>query len=638
MSKPSMKVEVIVFLFAAGIGGFGSHLIAKKKPLPAPSETIATESLVSSRPLTTGDYRTLAGAAEFYEWLGSASAPELEQVLLGLIKEPGEYQAKKWQHIDTLLRKLASIDPARALDLINMHWIDRHGSLREKRRIVIGIWARKDVVAAVDRALAIDPEGEILPLFEPLPTEQAEQLYELLTERGLNRSSYFGNLMSFMASDENVSPALAVDRVLTNTSGLWAGSDYSLGVALERWYNEDSAASMAWLDGLTSPKTKERALSALAETRLQADGLIEIEGLWPQLSPQGKQQLLRNLGRAVQGQDIEQVLNWLDDNVVSPTVYGVAIASLASSGLSSNPEAISRIIERAGAPTPQLTRAVQSAVKSWAGRDPDAAIAFMESVTDTKIRNAAIAGVAQQNIWSDPLEAVRLIGELDFSAGHESVPEMQNIASHLAVSLGRKGMKLDEILELYPESLGGEVAARYAAAFATQTPEKVLSLIEETPLDYNYRYTFRNALETWLAKDPAATMDWLTGLDEGSLRKLAVETVVKAYANEKFETAIQWLESLPPGDSKKAGELELFQFIAANDPGRGLDLAQQLSDSSRRDEFSGQALGAIAARDPDGASRLLGNATLSDEARQNIARHIEELELLRDSLLPEGSQ
>lgn len=641
-----MRRETLTFVIAGAAGWLGSGLFfVKSDGTAAPNSKPFSVLDGMQRVGADGETRAVVlgkhdfqGEAAFLEALAGASPSQIENWLLALMRDTGTSETERSERSERLLRRFAELDPERALDFLNEHWGDRHGSLRAGRRLVIGVWARTDVRAAVDKALAIDPEGEILPLFDlALPPEKAEELYHLLRERGYDKRQpgYFGNLLSYMARAEGADFTLIARRALEQSAPDRFYSDTMVENVFLTWSRKDPDAALAWIDGLEQNADKDRATLALAKAWSRQEPIAALDAIWDRLRPQDQLSLANNLGaRDASEADIDRILGWFNEHVASPQAYGAVLASFAREiGRSENPEAIAGVVARAGTSTTQLTSATYESVRKWSIKDPESARKWMISLEDKDLRNAAVNGLAHGELQGrdDPVQAAEWLGQLDLPEDHDSIPQLSTVIQNTVAALGGQDLDVEALLAHFPEAMREHAASDYAATFADGSPEKVLRFIEDQSLNEgSFRHAMGVAIRSWLGQDPPAVLEWVENLDGEHLQEATGE-VAKVWAQDDPDRAIAWLSSRPDDAGKESAAVELARQLAENDAARSFELAQRLTDSTERDRISTEAIKTLAGRDLDQAARLLEDAVLSTETRRELEDRLAEIEVLREA-------
>lgn len=642
-----MRREILAFVIAGAAGWLCSGLYFVKTDGTASPNTKSFSVLDGARRAgVDGKTRALVvgkhdfhGDAHFLEALAGASPSEIENWLLALIQDTDPSKTGRSERGELLLRRFAELDPQRALVFLNEHWVGRHGSLRDRRRLVIGVWARTDVRAAVDEALAIDPKGEILPLFDlALPPEKAEELYHLLRERGYDKRQprYFGNLLSFMARVEGGDLPMVASRALEHSKAERFYDRQVMENVFITWSQKDPGAALAWIDGLEQTADKERATLAFAKAWTKKEPVVALNTVWNQLTPKDQVSLAGNLGsREATAEDVDRVLGWFDEHVASPQAYGAVLVSFAMSiGRSENPEAIAELVERAGTSTGPRTKAMFESVSEWSNKDPQGARNFMESLEDVALRNAAVTGLAYAQLRgrNDPAEIAQLLRQLDLPEDHDSSWQLSNVVQNTVAALARQGLEPEAVLAHFPEELRESAARDYATALADESPEKALAFIEvKSPKEASFRRAMGVAIRSWLGQDTEAVLDWVENLDGEHLEQ-ATSEVAKAWAQDDPDRAIAWLNSRPDGADKQSAAVELAQELVRSDAARGFELAQSLTKTNERDRFSADAITTLAGRDVDQAARLLEDAVLSTKTRTRLEDHLAEIEALREAV------
>jgi len=259
-------------------------------------------------------------------------------------------------------------------------------------------------------------------------------------------------------------------------------------------------------------------------------------------------------------------------------------------------------------------RALERIAAIWAQRDPSAALAELDVVTDERLRNAFRAAVLREWAREDTLAMVAYLGE------HSDLSQ-QTVSGRTA---------FDEILDVDAEAL--------------------LELADGLPA--SIRAGAKRAALTYLAeRDPGRALDYVPSLEPGAYRDVLLMSIARGYARNDPDAAFAWARSLDSsgvadrvlwvvaetdpqravgmafGAGSPGEQLQAIEALLAGgtvNPGTFADRIFALPDSSVRDRAVLTVAANWISRDPDAALEwLLGNAArINANTFGELAQHV----------------
>jgi len=215
---------------------------------------------------------------------------------------------------------------------------------------------------------------------------------------------------------------------------------------------------------------------------------------------------------------------------------------------------------------------LESIGKSWAASDLKAALAWANQQTDSKIKNAILEGVIPSWAKTD------LQGALAYA---QSLPPGDSQDSTIS--------------KVFQNAAQGDQGA--------------LAMMQSLPEGRTKDLAAKGISEFMSFKDQQAAFDMASGIRDLNLRNRAQEEVTKYldfWSRENPAAALQWMQSLPVGDTKDMVSASISRTMAKNnDPQAAFDMAKGIGDSGLRSLTQGIVVGVWFEKDPAAASQWM---------------------------------
>lgn len=222
----------------------------------------------------------------------------------------------------------------------------------------------------------------------------------------------------------------------------------------------------------------------------------------------------------------------------------------------------------------------------WANREPDAALSWVQGITDDKLRQTAIQSLSSALSMTFPEKAGDLIAsELGKKKG---VEEVQTLLHSFLYSWNVKDpAAAGKWVATLPRDYRETAMATNRSVLAQANPTAYLQALEETKtIAPNEVYTFSSSLAALARSDPSKIAEWI-GQNQEWLPKQTLATAISDVTLNHPALAPQLLPMLTKGTATnraytKAGEhwadkdvAAAAQFLAALPPGEERDAFQQ---------------------------------------------------------------
>ncbi|MDB6077421.1 MAG: hypothetical protein JWO82_1168 [Akkermansiaceae bacterium] len=256
-----------------------------------------------------------------------------------------------------------------------------------------------------------------------------------------------------------------------------------------------------------------------------------------------------------------------------------AIARLMESQPTQMMAAIDRMADRS-----EALRLATLCTRAVAGPDFDLLVAWARRQKDPKLTAAIFAELLPR--WSREDLAGCLAFAHDLLGGDED--SMKAKDSLLRALPGGLGV---EMLSRLPAEQQAQLLKQRPGRWATTNPEGAFDLIVKLPATATRREALTGLVEKWAGdsdvyhvNDPVAALNRVQQISDASLRGEGLRAAAAAWCRTNPPRAARWTEDLPAGPDKDAAIQGLVQFFAAKDSNRALAWAQEIGDSTLREE------------------------------------------------------
>ncbi len=220
-----------------------------------------------------------------------------------------------------------------------------------------------------------------------------------------------------------------------------------------------------------------------------------------------------------------------------------------------------------GANTPKQDMAASLA--GWASADPQAALAWFESVdiaNDPKL--SALGGDGDRNV--DGVRANLLIGMVFGLSDHDPYAAAAYVSGLAAEGNGKATWMMGMIADKVLKADGPEGASTWAAnlpagparagaltkvaeIYAREDPVSAVAWLESIPATEDTSQSYRRTFSTWAGEDPVEAGEYLGQMVPSADRDAAISGYAPRVAREDFAAAIDWANAVAdPGMQQRA--------------------------------------------------------------------------------------
>jgi len=139
--------------------------------------------------------------------------------------------------------------------------------------------------------------------------------------------------------------------------------------------------------------------------------------------------------------------------------------------------------------------------------------------------------------------------------------------------------------------------------FSARDPAVAVQLAQQMAPGNDQTSLLQSVACNWVASDPNAALDWISGVNDPSLREKLVVSAAQAYALTDPALASAWLASMVKSDELlQNAALNIAQTWAAKDPAAAASWASQFPDGDTKTAAQNIVVNYWQQTDPDSAS------------------------------------
>lgn len=265
---------------------------------------------------------------------------------------------------------------------------------------------------------------------------------------------------------------------------------------------------------------------------------------------------------------------WADGNLSGP-LKEQAFTDVLTGWTRKAPAAAAQWLASAGVKSQPLVSAV---ARTWAEQDPQAAVAWAESLPDKSAQQSTIVATAGPWLTEHPQEAAEHftpeVSKADGGILATVIADIWGTTDPAATSVW--------ISQLPPGPGKDEAAATLATVWAASDIHAAVNWCDAITDAGVRKQVITHIATTWGAIEPDSALEWLSSLPSS----LASDGVVGAYNSWAATDATglrDWLDASPPAPEMDVARTALAEVLAATDILSSMDIAFQLFSPDNRD-------------------------------------------------------
>jgi hypothetical protein len=417
---------------------------------------------------------------------------------------------------------------------------------RSLSAIVIQDYARQNPQAALD-ALRSLPAGQLSDLYPAVFRVWAEE-----------------NPSAAAAGVSSLPPSYNLSRAQFAIAGAWAA--------------QDPDAALAWVKTLPAGPTQNNAMKSVLQTMSAVDPASAASYAINLPADSSRDNLLSNIAYSWAQQDPAGLLTWADDNLTGTAFDTAAITALQQMS-NTNPEAAATTLAQLSDPN-VVNKAIPALATNWAKQDPQAAMAWAQSLSPDfgSLRNSAIANAFNAWATADPAASGSYIQQN--LAGD---PAFGKLAAQVVDSWGNTDPQaaLRWAQQLPAGTAQGNAINEAITQLAKVDPQTAWQ--DASQLSGSGAVSAQvNVLSAWAAQQPAQAAAALQGLPPGGTANTATANVAKSWLAQDPQAASQWIDTLPSGPARDSAVTQIISTVGSNDPAAAFNWAVTIGDATVR--------------------------------------------------------
>jgi hypothetical protein len=218
---------------------------------------------------------------------------------------------------------------------------------------------------------------------------------------------------------------------------------------------------------------------------------------------------------------------------------------------------------------------VETVLRQWAIHAPQAAADAAEQLAEDAGRGDALKTVAEQWAHTDPEAALAWASGLS-----------------------------DEVKD--------SATARVIAGWAERDPQLAAEAVSELPAGDDRDQAMRVSAAKWSERSPRTAAEWVLSQPDNEAQRRAVRDVVRNWTQKDEAAASQWLVEQAPGPAKDSGIVALSNAVISDDPEASAIWANTIGDPTLRKVQVQAVVRKWAAEDRDAAMNWLRGANVSE--------------------------
>ena len=404
------------------------------------------------------------------------------------------------QAISTALQEWAKREPEAALA-----WVEKQPLGQQ----------RQNFLSAALQGLAEEDPKKALERLNSVPNSQRRWIRDQI-------------IQTLAQTDPKQAAELALqnDRGSSRYGGGFPGEG-ALGSVLQKWVAQDAEAAVSWLQAQPESIRKRRSVAAAAGAVAAQDPASAMRIL--ELVPPGEQreQTLATVLNNWSQRDVDALRAWTDSRT-DPREKSLGLIACAQGLAGTDPAAGAAALKNARADE-RSAWTFQNVFAEYAQRDPQAAVAMAQSLSDNTGRSRAISGALAGWAQTDPQSA-----------------------ANYAMTLPGGPTRNQAISEL-------------ARGWADRDPKAALEWLKTVPNAAVQRDAIQSVLWTVSESSPQTAAEYVSILPAGQNQLNLVGQLAQNWAQTDFDSALAWVNQLPEGQSRNTALQQISGAWIQND-------------------------------------------------------------------------
>jgi hypothetical protein len=259
--------------------------------------------------------------------------------------------------------------------------------------------------------------------------------------------------------------------------------------------------------------------------------------------------------------------------------------------------------------------AVERLAGTWGKANPGDAVRWAETLNGSA-RNAALVSIASGWARKDPVAATQWAGTWPT----DSPVRSKTIKDALSYWVMQDSRAAGSFVGTLPQADQPQAIEAVAPVMAQQDAPKAIAWAKSLTDSDIRDIALQQVVTRWADNEPAAAAPWVLTEPEGTARAELVHTIAMNWMASNSGDALIWVESLPPGASRDSAADAVAAKLAPTDPANAAGWAESISRLDLRSARMEQVAEAWLKIDRTAAQAWVRNANLPPEAKLRLLR------------------
>jgi len=221
----------------------------------------------------------------------------------------------------------------------------------------------------------------------------------------------------------------------------------------------------------------------------------------------------------------------------------------------------------------------ETAVSTWASKDPQAAFAWAGAAPDAGEVNNWLLGAARGIAMTNPELARDYLSQMEGETRNRALRDMQPYVTQYGFDYAKEW-----IANVSDEGLRGQASRTMARSLTELNPAQAAAWNAAIADTETRRDVSETVSDAWARTDLPAARKWVEGLPENT-RTEAAEGIARNYAQQDPAAAAKWLAGLGNNpDLDGARRIFIDESFSAS-PQQSLDFVSNLADAKAREGY-----------------------------------------------------
>ncbi len=308
---------------------------------------------------------------------------------------------------------------------------------------------------------------------------------------------------------------IGFDDVLALTDG--RQTSWALATVFNESGGKDSAALLAWAEGLPAGDDRQRAIQAVAHALSRQDPVALANWLWNLPESDGDR------GR---------------DQALTTTLRRMA---------STHPEDAEQWLEKMGADWPQASSIAAQLVRGRVQKDMNEAADWANALANGPLRDAAFGQLALRLAAQAPDAALEWCMAIENDTARQTA--IGQIMPHW---VRRQPEEAATWIETLPQGAMKDASVRgLINGLVNTSPETAALWVDTIENRGQRRAALGTVVSRWARTDPDRTAEWINGMPTGLVKDTALQHMALALTRTDPEAAMSWARSIQNGTMRK---------------------------------------------------------------------------------------